>query len=227
MKTSRLRTPRAKPPPSQIRHLIPTASPAAGRPELRDAADGAGADPRTLRATLYSAVERRAGADPREDAYTGGMATSPKQRRLGHQAKQLYSHGLGFSEIAKNLGIGRDTIRAWHAKEREAWDTARDEAQTFGHLATYKALQLRFARLAQAGPPLDASDIEAEPYEARLLKLAQTIHRFETTADEITQTLLALERLAEWCAASLSSAHLAVVRNVLMDYTDDLRRRNT
>jgi hypothetical protein len=59
------------------------------------------------------------------------------------------------------------------------------------------------------------------------LMLLKVINEFRKSADELTQTLLALEEFARWCAASLSASELDCVHGAVERFSEHLRGENS
>lgn len=145
---------------------------------------------------------------------------------LTEQARSLFTSGQGTGEISKALHVGRDTLRAWRRRDEKerstTWEADRAAAIRRRPQNVLRALEAQFADLVATGPNPDELAEEPGLYERRLYRLAQTIARFRASSSDLTQSLLAMSRLAEWAARHTTDSELATLHDVFERYMNDL-----
>ena len=155
---------------------------------------------------------------------------SGKRPMLIARARDMYARGMSKAQIARVLGVGRDTVSRWAVEDTFAgrsWAKMRERMWNLSERQALDMLAERFAFMVAEGG-LSGPDGEEEPekYEKRMLTLIRVFKECQKTTHELTLILKALDEFAEFCAEKLNREQLAVVRDAVESFGDALGRRD-
>ena len=150
-----------------------------------------------------------------------------KKDRYLNRARDLYTRGYSYSEVARELNLSRSTVAQWATEDRENglhWRQLRDRAQDALPGEVMLTLRRRLARMVMDFGTTGFPDARAcADYEKRLLTMTRVLRYYIDTGDDISRTIDAMTKFVEFARSHVSPEEMNHLKHPLTDYMDHLR----